>query len=220
MSPPGHGRAEELGMACGKRGNEDSEMNHGRDPDVTSLDALERVDLELKDLFRQVVDSQGPSVEQRYRYGVLVKEALHQLAVRQASVVDVAVTIDFCQDLSATATGLLERATACRSLIDELGDMARGVQPIWLNVGQDFDTPFRALADLASSTIEWELSEAIPLIRKELGPSTSTRSLRSAKYVQSHAPLRLDPSGPRWYERAPVISRITTIYQRVREIQI
>jgi hypothetical protein len=32
-----------------------------------------------------------------------------------------------------------------------------------------------------------------------------------------HAPTSLSPEGPRWYERAPVISRLLTIYDRLRD---
>jgi hypothetical protein len=186
----------------------------------TSLDVLVSADFSLQDLFVEVEQARGPSVEQRYRYGELAKEVLSLLAVRQASVTDVAGAVSAIRELRQVGTGLLERAMACRPLIDELVDMSVGVQGMYLNLGQDFDGPFKELIDEASSTIRWELEDAIPQIVKVLAPNGTDLDFHSARFVRHHAPCRLNPSGVRWYEHAPVISRIVTIWQRLKDIRI
>jgi hypothetical protein len=54
--------------------------------------------------------------------------------------------------------------------------MARDVGVMSLNQGQDFDGPFTALIDAATAEIDWELAEAIPLIRE----SVSTENAATA----------------------------------------
>jgi hypothetical protein len=41
--------------------------------------------------------------------------------------------------------------------------------------------------------------------------------MKSAGHVRRHAPINLDPHGPRWWERAPVISRLMTVYDHLRD---
>jgi hypothetical protein len=186
----------------------------------TSLDVLVSADVSLQELFVEVEQAQGPSVEQRYRYGELAREVLSLLAVRQASVTDVAGAVAAIPELRQVETELLECAMACRPMIDELVDMSVGVQGMYLNLGQDFDWPFQALMDEASSTIMWELEDAIPRIVRVLAAHEVDVDFRSARFVRHHAPRRLNPSGARWYEHAPVISRILTICNRLRDIRI
>ncbi len=104
-----------------------------------------------------------------------------------------------------------------RQLISEAEGMSRGVQGINLNTGQDFHSVVAELADLLISEIEWELSHAIPTIRDTTNSALRTDALHSASHTKKHAPTNLDPNGPRWYERAPVLSRLVTIYDHLRD---
>jgi hypothetical protein len=96
--------------------------------------------------------------------------------------------------------------------------MSRGVQGINLNVGQDFDSEMQELERIVGTEIEWELGEAIPQILHAVGDEPGVDDqMKSAHYLQKHAPTNLEPSGPRWIERAPVISRLLTIYDHLRD---
>ena len=122
--------------------------------------------------------------------------------------------------LQPTAAEIVERGTACRALINELRALTRTIQGLYLNVGQDFDGRVSALISLEGSTIEWELSDAIPRIKHSLDSENAGNLFRSANYVHRHAPRRLNPSGSRWHEHVPVISRIVTIGERLAEVQV
>jgi hypothetical protein len=41
--------------------------------------------------------------------------------------------------------------------------------------------------------------------------------LKSADHICKHAPTNLDPERPRWRERAPIISRLITVDDRLRD---
>ena len=195
-------------------------MSRRQRTEQTSLDVLVSADLSLQDQFAEVEQARGPSVEQRYRYGELGKEVLSLLAVRQAYVTDVAGAVSAIPELQQVGTGLLECAMACRAEIDELVDMSVGVQGMYLNLGQDFDGPSKAFIDEASSTIRWELEDAIPKIVEALADNGAELDFHSGRLVRHHASRRLNPSGARWHERAPIISRIVTIWHRLKDIRI
>jgi hypothetical protein len=181
----------------------------------TSLDALQREDLLLRDYFARIGRTQGGSVEQRYDYGNVAKQIIRHVGVRQAALVDVANSISVIPSLGPIATRMIERATSRRELISELVHMSRSVQGMYLNTGQDFDHPLTSLMTAISVEIDWELSEAVPSIRQVLDTPAKRDIFRSARYVTRHAPTSLSTSGPRWYERAPVVSRIRTILAQI-----
>lgn len=183
----------------------------------TSLDQLQSENLVLRDLFERIDSCRGPSVEDRYEYGILAKQVIQHLAIRQSSLMNVAAGVSQIPPLCSTGVRMLDRGTDRRRAYDEVGDIARNVPVMSLNIGQDFDGPFTALIRAASSEMEWELADAIPLIRRTLSPQDLGPLLGSARYVQRHAPTKLSRTGPRWYERAPIISRVVTIYDRLRD---
>jgi hypothetical protein len=45
----------------------------------------------------------------------------------------------------------------------------------------------------------------------------SIDDLKSAEHVANHAPTNIHPNGPKWYERAPVLSRLLSVYDRKRD---
>ena len=131
----------------------------------TSLDVLLREDQILKDLFRRVDASRGSSVEDRYDYGNAAKQIIRHLATRQAALMNIGHAISDFPAMRPAATRMIDRGTDRRRLIDQLGDMSRAIQSLYLNQGQDFDTPLTALIEAVNTEIDWELAVAIPLHR-------------------------------------------------------
>ena len=86
-----------------------------------------------------------------------------------------------------------------------------------LNTGQDFDGALRELMGVIGTEIEWDLSDMVPAVSAWLDDRDEGRELASAEHVVRHAPTNLNPAGTRWYERAPVISRLITIYDHLRD---
>ena len=58
---------------------------------------------------------------------------------------------------------------------------------------------------------------ALPDLRKAFEAADGEDELKTAEYLSVHAPTNLHPDGPRWWERAPVISRLITMYDRLRD---
>jgi hypothetical protein len=184
---------------------------------MTSLDALERENLLLRGLFAQIGESRASSVDGRYDYGNAAKQIIRHLAVRQSSLMNVGNAISKVPALRSTAARMIDRGTDRRSLIDQVGDMSRTIQGMYLNQGQDFDGPLTALINAVGPEIDWELSDALPLIRRSLSAKDAAKLFSSARYVERHAPTNLNTSGPRWHEHTPVISRLVTIYDHLKD---
>ncbi len=195
----------------------------------TSLELLQRVDAGLQELFSSVLrtqadlaraDDSNAIVELEYEYGALAHEILRSLALRQSCAMDVSSRISAVPGLRSTSEEIIERGTSCRALINALKDMSYGVEPMNLNIGQDFDGPLTSLIALSGATIAWELGEAVPRITASLTSSETRVKFRSSGYALRHAPEWLNPKGPRWYERAPVVSRVVAIYERIKGVQV
>jgi hypothetical protein len=199
------------------RSSEEQRGRLARRSKRNSLDVLRREDHLLKVLFQRVSAAEGSSVEARYEYGNAVKQIIRHLALRQASLMNVArVTSEF-PSLRETANRMIDRGTKRRVLIDKVGDLARSIQGLYLNQGQDLDAPLTSLISEVDMEIDWELADAVPLIERTLSSRERDSLFYDARYVERHAPTRLSPSGPRWHERAPVVSRIVTIYDHLRD---
>jgi hypothetical protein len=183
----------------------------------TALDLLERQDLELRSVFTRFRASRGPTVEERAEYGDLAKTAIRHVATREAALVDVAQVVADVPALGAVADRLARDLKPRRVAIDRVEKMSRGVQGINLNTGQDFDKEMNALIQIVGSEIEWDLEEGIPAVRSVLEQSGKVDELQSADKVAKHAPTNLHPGGSRWYERAPVLSRLITLYDHLRD---
>jgi hypothetical protein len=192
-------------------------MARSSESQKTSLDLLQREDLLLKDLFEQIIQTRESTVDTRYDYGNSAKQIIRHVAIRQASAMDVGTVTSRVPALEAVGTRMLERGVASRRIFDQVGDMSRGIQGMYLNQGQDFDGPLRMLINAVSLEIDWELSEAIPLIRGSLPPRDAVQRLKSARLIERHAPTRLHPSGTRWFEYSPVVSRVLTMYDHLRD---
>ena len=183
----------------------------------TSLDVLIRENRILTDLFQQIDTSRQSSVVSRYDYGNAAKQVIRHLATRQSCLMDVGNVIAKVPALEATAARMIGRAKDRRTAINEVGDMSRSIQSMYLNQGQDFDTPLTALIGAVNTEIDWESRAAIPLIERTLDAEERSTLFASARYVDRHAPTRLSVSGPRWWEHAPVFSRLVTIYDHLRD---
>ena len=183
----------------------------------TALDLLEREDLELRRLFTVLRQHRGSSVEDRADYGNAAKDVIRHIATREAALVEVAESISGDPGLEHVSARLEDNMGPRREQIDRVEKMSRGVQGINLNQGQDFDAEMQQLEQIVGTEIEWELGEALPQIQHAIGHSDSDDAMKSARHVEKHAPTNLEPSGPRWVERAPVVSRLLTIYDHLRD---
>ena len=181
-----------------------------------ALDLLEREDVELCRLFAVIEEARADTVGGRANYGDLAKDVIQHLATREAALVEVARKIENMGDLGGVAPSLYADPSTRRELLDRLEKMSRGVQGINLNTGQDFDGVLQRVIDTVEPEIERDLTDAIPAVRGWLSKSEED-PLKGADYVVRHAPTSLSPQGPRWYERAPVISRLLTMYDRLRD---
>jgi hypothetical protein len=191
-------------------------MANGSLASGSALDLLESEDLELRRLFTQLRLKRGPSVEERAEYGDLAKQTIRRLATREAALVEVArVAAD--PDLREITDRLEVEMHDHRPSIDRIEKMSRGVQGINLRVGQDFEGAMVDLMQIVGTEIEWELSEGVPALEGALRRTDRGGELHSAGRVAQHAPTTLDPEGPRWWERAPVISRLLTLYDHLRD---
>jgi hypothetical protein len=182
-----------------------------------ALDLLEREDLELRRLFTVLRQHRGSSVEDRADYGNAAKDIIRHVATREAALVEVVDSVADQPELEELSARLRDRMGTRREHIDRVEKMSRGVQAINLNMGQDFDAEMRELEQIVGTEIEWELGEAIPQIQHGMGGPEADDAMKSARYVEKHAPTKLEPSGPRWVERAPFISRFLTVYDHLRD---
>ena len=182
-----------------------------------ALDLLESEDLELRRLFTMLQSHRGLSVEQRAEYGDLAKSALRHLATREAAEVDVAQVAESAPELQEIFDRLEASMHERRPYIDRVEKMSRGVQGINLRIGQDFESDMLELMQIVGTEIEWELGDALPQIKGALEGTEHEDDLKSAAHLRTHAPTNLDPRGPRWWETAPVISRLITLYDRMRD---
>jgi hypothetical protein len=95
--------------------------------------------------------------------------------------------------------------------------MSRGVPPNNLNQGQDFDGALGDVVEEVAGEIEWDLDIALPTLKAAIRGTEREDELKSANHVARHAPTNLHPGGPRWFERTPIISRLVTLYDRMRD---
>ena len=135
-----------------------------------------------------------PSTE-RAEYGDLAKTMIQHLATREAAITEVVgawPTLPSWQDVVAR----IEADTAVRRpLISRVEKMSRGVPPINLNQGQDFDGALRDIIQEVGTEIEWDLEVALPTMKAVIRSSDRLDELKSASHVARHAPTNLHPMG-------------------------
>lgn len=194
-------------------------------PEHTALDLLEdedrtilRLSAEVDRSRRQVEEGVGGErVEARADYGNEAKLLVRHFATREAAAVDVAAGLQAVGQLGDVAGRLLEGEEMRRSRMDRVERMSRGVQGMYLNTAQDFDGELSSLMAAVRPQLEWELEEGIPTVRDQLGGERCAQLFHSAEHVARHAPTHVAPDGPRWYERAPLVSRLLTVVHHLRD---
>ncbi len=182
-----------------------------------AIELLEVEDIELRDLFGELRQHRGPSVEDRAKYGDVAKEIVRHVATREATLVELSKVAASDPELRVFSERIDDATAERRSHIDRVEKMSRGVQGINLRTGQDFDSEIDALIQVVGTEIEWQLDELLPALRGALGQADRDVDLKSADHIRRHAPTNLDPNGPRWWERAPVVSRLITVYDHLRD---
>jgi hypothetical protein len=182
----------------------------------SAIDLLEHEDTDIQELFRLLDATKGQSVEERYQYGLLVKQLVRHLANREAALAELSRLLG----REVIVREALEReqsdGQARRTAMNRVEHLSRGKQGMYLNSGQDFEGALEELEEIISPEIGWELTEAIPVLQRSLG-GERVDMLRNARYVSKHAPTNIHPLGPRWYEHAPILSRLLTIYDHLRD---
>jgi hypothetical protein len=182
-----------------------------------ALDLLEEEDLELRRIFTQLRTLHGGSVSQRADYGDLAKTTIRHLATREAAITEVLSVIADTPELAEVRARIDADTGVRRHLINRVEKMSRGVPPMNLNQGQDFDEAFRDIVQKVGTEIEWDLEIALPTMKASMRGNDRSEELKSATHVARHAPTNLHPDGARWFERAPLVSRLLTIYDRMRD---
>jgi hypothetical protein len=185
--------------------------------DDDALDLLEREDVELRRLFAAIDEARAGTVRGRAVYGDLAKDIIQHMATREAALVEVARKVGELPEQTSPGVSLDADPSSRRQLLSELEKMSRGVQGINLNTGQDFDGVLQQLIDVVTPDMERDLTETVPAVRSLLSKSGDEDPLKTADHVIRHAPTSLNPEGPRWHERAPVVSRVLTVYDRLRD---
>jgi hypothetical protein len=178
----------------------------------TSLDLLEREDRKITDLYAQMEAHAGSGVEDRAEYGQLGKEIVRRITTRESALVDVAIAAAGIPAVAAVGERLGADPVERRERIEGLEKMSRGIQGMYLNTGMDFDGELADLMTVIRPQIAWELDEAIPALRHVLSPKVEADPLQSASYVSKHSPTHVHPAGTRWYQRAPVIARLVSLF--------
>lgn len=170
-----------------------------------ALDQLEYEDRTLRKLLDTFAERHGDRVE----HGVVGKVLIEHLAVRLAA--REAIVRALGDSSRPEVDGLRRNTMENREVLAHLEEMARGVQPINLNQGQDFDAAVAEHAEQMRRQIDQELNEALPALRRD-----GEGRLRSGSYVRHHAPTHPNPHHRRWYERVPPLVRLHAIYDRYR----
>ena len=182
-----------------------------------ALNLLENEDRELRRLFTKLQQKRGLSVEERADYGDLAKSVVRHMATREAALVDVTRVLGDAPEQQNVFSRLESNMLEGRPYLDRVEKMSRGVQGMNLRIGQDFENEMLDLVQVIGAQIEWELGQGLPQLRGALSGTSRQREFKSAEHVERHAPTNLRPDGPRWWERAPVISRLITVYDHLRD---
>jgi hypothetical protein len=182
-----------------------------------ALDLLEAEDLELGRLFAQLRTNQGPTVSERSEYGDRAKTVIGQLATREAAITEVVGVVADTPALADVISRIRADTDVRRPLISQVEKMSRGVPPINLNHGQEFDGALCDVRQEVRTEIERDLKVGLPAMKAVIRSDEIPDDLKSATHVAKHAPTNLHPDGPKWFERAPVTSRLITTYDHLRD---
>jgi hypothetical protein len=180
----------------------------------TALQLLGREDEIIRDLFSRL-SNPGPPTNPEY--GDLSKALIRHVAVREAALVDICATLDHAGVLPELTERMHQEMEGRRTAMDRVYRMSEGVPRLNLNQGQDFDGALTILRNIVDPEIERDLRDVIPRIEQTLSSNDHREQFHSSDYLLRHAPTHVTPSGPRWYERAPITSRIVALFVNLRD---
>jgi hypothetical protein len=144
--------------------------------------------------------------------GTVGKLILEHAAVWFAARQDLARVL---HDIGATdaADQLADSSGQLRRLLDRLHDVSAGVQPMSLATGPGFVVLIEEFRDSLRNPLAEEMAWG-PRLERLLGDDRGR--LRRAKFLRKHAPTH--PGRRSWREKVPVLTRLHTIYDRLRGI--
>jgi hypothetical protein len=73
------------------------------------------------------------------------------------------------------------------------------------------------LMQVVGAEIEWDLHVALPNLKGACEATERQGEMKTADHASARPPTNLHPDGPRWRERAAIISRVLTLYDRLRD---
>jgi hypothetical protein len=179
---------------------------------ATALDTLEREDRALLALFGEIDCPRGRSLGER-RARRTAERIVRHLAVREGALEEVADAGDDVPGVGL-ADQLAAGAAARRAFVGEGDRPLRGQPAPAFASGQEFDGPLSAVMALVRDQVTWERDVALPVIGRAL--EDGRLDLFADEGAAGHAPLLLHPGHLRWFERAPVVSRLHTWVTRRR----
>jgi hypothetical protein len=183
------------------------------DRDATALDQLEYEDLAIAHILDEF-DTQ----RDRLRHGMLGRLFVDHLAVRQAARETVAAALARLPTASDLGERLVIGMHERRRELASLDELTRGVQPMNLNQGQDFDGAMAPIAQAVRDEIETDVHDVIPAVRTRVPADQLHDVLPSARHVRRHAPSHPHASGRRLHERFAPLVRLHALYDRLRDM--
>lgn len=190
----------------------------GDQPD-DALTLLEQEDRRLSELFEEFERTAGQSgVEARDAHGQAGKLLVRHLAIWESAREHVATALGEGTDgeLAPIAERLCSGNEERRRLLDRVEQLNRGIEPINLNAGQDFDAAMEPLRRHVTGEIRWDLDEALPRLRAGLSQD-ARQDFPSAHYITRHAPTSPTAERRRWYEKSAFLARLRTVYDHLRD---
>lgn len=187
-----------------------------RHPGTGSGDAVDLLDDEVE-VMRQLLDaweasgatpaSPRTAVDDNWERGTLGKLLIEHCAVRLAAQAEI-VRVLGGHGIDELADELRRDLVATQRIVERMNEISRGVEPLALAASEDFASEVAELGQrfgaLETSTDVRRVDAAVRPFRQEIA---------SEDYVRRHAPTH--PSGHR---RRPGLTRLQTMYDRLRGV--
>jgi hypothetical protein len=181
-------------------------------PDGDALDALEAEDRELLEALTDFETDPD-----QHHHGTAGKRIVEHLAVRLAAREELAAALSDAPGYTDVVGELRSGEESWREYLTRLDELARGVGPMDLNTGQDFDGVVLEKACALEVEVRTEVAELIPELRRRVGRDGQT-PLPSARRATRHARLR--PGGRRGAGTGPAhpLRWLASAYDWVRRL--
>ena len=178
-------------------------------------DALDQLEYEDRALL-EILDEFDDRRLDRLDHGLAGKLLIEHLAVREAAREAVADGLRGARGLEPMADRLEAGTETRRQRLATLDEMARGIQPVNLNQGQDFDAHVGQLEPGLREEIRADLEETLPDLHHQLSEVARRAVLPRARAVRRHSPTHPSPEGRRRYERFGPLVRLHAVYDWLR----